>query len=106
RVGSFGATALALDLLVKVGCVATLVDRGHVLAALVAAGALSRAVSPPLAAVLPYPRAAGGPGSVLTGGTSRIAATAAAALGAAIALVVWWSTAAWLVVAAAVVAVV
>src|SRR5207244_1667498 len=87
RVGSFGATALALDLLVKVGCVATLVDRGHVLAALVAAGALSRAVSPPLAAVLPYPRVGGGPGSVLTGVTSRLAATAAAALGAAIGLV-------------------
>src|SRR5438034_959561 len=106
RVGSFGATALALDLLVKVGCVATLVDRGHVLAALVAAGALSRAVSPPLAAVLPYPRAAGGPGSVLSGGTSRLAAVAAAALGVAIALVVWWGTGAWLVATAAAVALV
>jgi adenosylcobinamide-GDP ribazoletransferase len=105
RIGSFGATALALDLLVKVGCVAALLDRSHVLAAVVAAGALSRAVSPPLAAVLPYPRVEGGPGSVLTGRTSRLAAAAAAALGVAIALVVWWSTGAWLVAAAASVAV-
>jgi adenosylcobinamide-GDP ribazoletransferase len=103
-IGSFGATALALDLLVKVGCVAALVDRAHVLAALVAAGALSRAAAPALAAVLPYPRAEGGPGSVLTGRTSRFAAAAAAGLGVAIALVVWWSTAAWLVAAAASVA--
>jgi adenosylcobinamide-GDP ribazoletransferase len=103
-IGSFGATALALDLLVKVGCVAALVDRSHLLAALVAAGALSRAVSPPLAAVLPYPRVDGGPGSVLTGRMSRLAAAAAAGLGVAIALVVWWSTGAWLVVGAASVA--
>ena len=36
RIGTFGAVALALDLLLKVGCVATLVDRGHVIAVLVA----------------------------------------------------------------------
>jgi adenosylcobinamide-GDP ribazoletransferase len=105
RIGSFGATALALDLLVRVGCVAALVDRGHVLAALVAAGALSRAVSPPLASVLPYPRVEGGSGSVLTGRTSRAAAGAAVGLGAALALLAWWPTGAWLVVTAAFVAV-
>jgi adenosylcobinamide-GDP ribazoletransferase len=104
RIGSFGAVALALDLLVKVGCVAALIDRGHVLPALVAAGALSRAVSPPLASLLPYPRAEGGPGSVLTGRTSRSAAAFAAALGTGVALLAWWPTAAWLVAAAATVA--
>lgn len=104
RIGSFGATALALDVLVKVACVAALVDRGHVLAGLVTAGALSRAVSPPLASVLPYPRVEGGPGSVLTGRTSRAAALVAALIGSAVALLAWWPTGAWLVVTAAAVA--
>jgi cobalamin 5'-phosphate synthase/cobalamin synthase len=106
RIGSFGAAGLALDLLVKVACVAGLVDRGHVLAALVAAGALSRAVSPPLASLLPYPRVEGGPGSVLTGRTSRVTASIAALIGAAVAVLAWWPTGIWLVVAAVAVAVV
>ena len=104
RIGTFGAVALALDLLLKVGCVATLLDRGHVVAGLVAAGALSRAASPPLAAVLPYPRVEGGPGSVLTGRLSLPAAATAAALGAAISSLAWWPIGVWLVVAAAAVA--
>lgn len=105
RIGSFGAVALGLDLIVKVACVAALLDRGHVVAALVAAGALSRAISPPLAAVLPYPRAGGGPGSVLTGRMSWLAATVAAILGAAISVLAWWPAGAWLALAAAGVAV-
>jgi adenosylcobinamide-GDP ribazoletransferase len=102
RIGSFGATALALDLIVKVGCVAALLGAGHALAALVAAGALSRAAALPLAVVLPYPRAGGG---VLNGRLSRLAAAAAVLLGAAVALLVWWSAGAWLVLTAAAVAV-
>jgi adenosylcobinamide-GDP ribazoletransferase len=105
RIGTFGAVALALDLLLKIGCVATLVDRGHVVAGLVAAGALSRAASPPLAALLPYPRAEGGPGSVLTGRLSTAAAAVAAALGVAISSVLWWTSGLWLALTAAVVAV-
>jgi cobalamin 5'-phosphate synthase/cobalamin synthase len=105
RIGSFGAVALALDLIVKVACVAALLDRGHVVAALVAAGALSRAVSPPLAAVLPYPRAGGGPGSVLAGRMSQLAATVAVLIGAVIAVLAWWPAGAWLALAAAGVAV-
>jgi adenosylcobinamide-GDP ribazoletransferase len=83
RVGSFGAAAVALDLLVKAAAIAQLLDEGGAVAALVAAGALSRAVSPPLAALLPYPRIGGGSGSVLTG---RVGAGAVAAplLGAAV----------------------
>src|SRR5262245_50540972 len=104
RIGTFGAVALALDLLVKVGCVGALLEEGHTLAVLVAAGALSRAVSPPLAALLAYPRVEGGPGSVLTGRTSRVAAGGAALLGAAIALLAWWPAGAWLVVVAGCVA--
>lgn len=105
RVGSFGAVALALDVLLKAACIAALLDRGHALAVLIAAGALSRAVAPPLAAVLPYPRVEGGPGSVLTGRTSRAAALVAAVLGAALAAAVWWPDGAWLVVTAVAVAV-
>jgi adenosylcobinamide-GDP ribazoletransferase len=67
RVGAFGASALILDLLLKVAAVAALLDRGGALAAIVAAGALSRAAAPPLALTLRYPRVEGGPGSVLTG---------------------------------------
>jgi adenosylcobinamide-GDP ribazoletransferase len=87
RVGSFGATALALDLLLKTGAIATLVARGDVIASLVVAGALSRGVSPVLATFLPYPRAEGGPGSVLSGRTSVVAAAIAAALAVAAAVV-------------------
>jgi cobalamin synthase len=59
-----------------------------VLASLVVAGALSRAASPPLAALLPYPRAEGGPGSVLTGRVSSLAAAATVAVGVAVAVLV------------------
>jgi adenosylcobinamide-GDP ribazoletransferase len=88
RVGTYGATAIALDLIVKVAAVAALLARGDALPALVAAGALSRAVSPPLAAVLPYARAEGGPGSVLTGRVSKLAAVGAVAIGCGLAVAV------------------
>jgi cobalamin 5'-phosphate synthase/cobalamin synthase len=103
RIGSFGAVAVALDVLVKVACIGALLGHGHALAGLVAAGALSRAASPPLAALLPYPRAEGGPGSVLSGRTSRAAAAAAVALGVATALLVWPEAGYWLAAAAFVV---
>jgi adenosylcobinamide-GDP ribazoletransferase len=77
RVGAFGVTALILDLLVKAAAVASLLERGGALAALVAAGALSRAASPPLAVMLPYPRLEGGTGSVLAGRVAWPAALAA-----------------------------
>jgi adenosylcobinamide-GDP ribazoletransferase len=86
RIGTFGATAILFDVLAKVGAVAVLLDRGGALAALVAAGALSRAVSAPLAGALPYPRPGGGPGSVLTGRVGTLPATATVLLGAGIAL--------------------
>jgi adenosylcobinamide-GDP ribazoletransferase len=74
RIGSFGAVALAVDLVVKVAAVHQLSAQDEVLYALVAAGALSRAASPALAAALPYPRVEGGPGSVLSGRVSPLAA--------------------------------
>src|SRR5437588_5598992 len=85
RVGAFGVTALILDLLVKAAAVAALLERGGALPALVAAGALSRAASPALAMALPYPRAEGGPGAVLSGRVGRPAALCAAAVAVGVA---------------------
>ena len=86
RVGSFGAAAIAFDLLVRAAAVAALLTRGGAVAALVAAGALARAASPPLAVALPYPRSEGGPGSVLTGRVSPVAAALAIAASLGIAV--------------------
>jgi adenosylcobinamide-GDP ribazoletransferase len=55
RIGSFGAAALGLDLLLRVTVVAQLLG-GSLLGPLIAAGALSRGASVALAAVLPYAR--------------------------------------------------
>jgi adenosylcobinamide-GDP ribazoletransferase len=87
RIGSFGASALVVDLLVRAAAIAALLDTGGAVAALVAAGALSRAAALPLAAGLPYARAEGGPGSVLSGRTSWPAAAAGVAVGLGLSLV-------------------
>jgi adenosylcobinamide-GDP ribazoletransferase len=100
RVGSFGATALSLDVLVKVGALAFLLQHGGALSALVAAGALSRAAPLPLAAALPYPRAEGGPGSVLSGRTSPAAAAAGATVAVGMAVLVTGADALWFGLAA------
>ena len=97
RIGSFGAAAVAIDLIVKVAAVAQLVDRGGAVSALIAAGALSRAASPPLASLLAYPRAGRGPGSVLTGSVGLVGALGAPLLAAAIAILVAGTTGAVLV---------
>ena len=105
RLGTFGVSAVVLDLVLKAAAIAALLVRGGALPALVAAGALSRAASPPLAALLPYPRAGGGTGSVLLG-ASRLRAGAAVAVGIAIAAVAARGDAVWLAAAAVVVALV
>jgi adenosylcobinamide-GDP ribazoletransferase len=104
RLGTFGVSALALDLLLKVGAVAALLGRGGAVPALIAAGALSRAASPPLAALLRYPRGEAGPGSVLNG-VSRLVAAGAVLLGVAIAVLAVKGDAIWLAAAAAVLAI-
>jgi adenosylcobinamide-GDP ribazoletransferase len=104
RLGTFGVAALVLDLLVKVGAVSALLTRGGALPALIAAGALSRAASPPVAALLPYPRPGEGQGSVLAG-TPRLITAPTVILGAAIAFLAVKSDAIWLVAAAAFVAI-
>ena len=100
RIGSFGAAALMLDLLLKIGAVSTLLGRDHVVAALIAAGALSRAASPTLAALLPYPRVEGGPGSVLSGRTSHAGTAVAIALAVGVALLLPLPGGYWLLLAA------
>jgi adenosylcobinamide-GDP ribazoletransferase len=88
RIGSFGASALILDLIVKAGAVGGLLERGGALAAWVAAGALSRAASPALAVTLRYPRSTGGPGSVLSGRVAAAAVAVAAVVGVGTAVAV------------------
>jgi adenosylcobinamide-GDP ribazoletransferase len=86
RVGAFGAAAIAFDVLLRAAALSMLLTRGGALAALVGAGALSRAASPPLAASLAYPRTERGPGSVLTGRVSPLVAALAVALALGIAV--------------------
>ena len=105
RLGSFGVAALTLDLLLKVGAVAALLLRDDAFAALVVAGALSRATSPPLAAILRYPRVEGGPGSVLTGRVTWPAAAVAVAIACLLAVAIMGSDGAVLAAVAAAIAV-
>jgi cobalamin synthase len=84
RIGSFGALVLALAVLLEATAAGSLAVTGDVVAAWVVAGALSRAASPALARVLPYARAEGGPGSVLSGRTSAPGAVAGAAVAVAV----------------------
>jgi len=86
RIGSFGATALGLVLLIETTTLGGIAAGGDAVAAFAVAGALSRAVSPPLARWLPYARADEGPGSVLSGRVSAAGAGVAAVLGVGIAV--------------------
>lgn len=66
-IGSFGATALGLDLLVKTAALAALLDGPDPVLAAVAAFALGRAAPLALSWALPYARASGGLGAGLAG---------------------------------------
>lgn len=82
RVGSFGAAAVAVAVLVEAEAVGVLATRGDAVAAFVSAAALARAASLPLARWLPYARAdeGAGPGSVLSGRVPAAAVVAGCAL--------------------------
>jgi adenosylcobinamide-GDP ribazoletransferase len=82
RIGSFGAAALGLDLLLRVAVVAQLLG-GSLLGPLIAAGALSRGASVALAAALPYAREGDG---VLSRTWSSLGAAGVAVAIAAVAL--------------------
>jgi adenosylcobinamide-GDP ribazoletransferase len=67
RLGSFGVAAVSIAVLVEAAALGALADAGDAVAGFVVAAALSRSVAPPLAAAIPYARAEGGTGSVLSG---------------------------------------
>jgi adenosylcobinamide-GDP ribazoletransferase len=87
RIGSYGATAVALLLLVESASLAELAMHANI-PAVAAAFALSRAVAPGLGCVLRYARQGGGLGRSLTdgGGRARGVASALIACGIACAL--------------------
>jgi adenosylcobinamide-GDP ribazoletransferase len=104
RLGTFGTSAIIFDLLIKAAAVAVLLERGGALGALVAAGAMSRSASAPLAAVLPYPRVEGGPGSVLSGRVSPVAAMVTVSIGVGVGVLAAGATGAVMAGTAAIVA--
>jgi adenosylcobinamide-GDP ribazoletransferase len=87
RTGTFGAAAIALAVLVEAAALGGLAVERDAVRAFVVAGALSRAVTPPLARWVPYARSSRGPGSVLSGRASALAALAGAAIAVAAAVV-------------------
>ena len=87
RTGSFGAAAIAVAVLVEAATLGGLAVERDAVRAFVVAGALSRAATPPLARWLPYARSSRGPGSVLSGRASALAALAGAAIAVAAAIV-------------------
>jgi adenosylcobinamide-GDP ribazoletransferase len=103
RVGAFGVAAVVVALLVEAAAVGALADVGDAVAGFTVAGAASRAVAAPLAAVLPYARAEGGTGSVLSGRISAASSGVACALALLIAvLLLGWDGLAVAGIAAAV----
>jgi cobalamin 5'-phosphate synthase/cobalamin synthase len=86
RIGTFGAAAIAVDVVVKASLIGAAATGANAVALLAAAGAVSRAASPPLARLLPYARAEGGPGSVLSGRVSGVGAAGGAVVAAALAV--------------------
>jgi adenosylcobinamide-GDP ribazoletransferase len=91
RIGSFGAAAVAVALLLESSLLAAAAVDRNAVAAFAVAGALSRAASPPLAVLIRYARAEGGPGSVLAGRTPPVRAAVAAlvAIGLSVGLLGW-----------------
>jgi adenosylcobinamide-GDP ribazoletransferase len=88
RIGAYGTTALALDLIVKVGAIAALLPHGDVVPKLLVAGALSRATLPPLVVALPYVRTEIGTGGVFRGrvGLASVVVSSAVAVALAVLL--------------------
>jgi adenosylcobinamide-GDP ribazoletransferase len=75
-IGSYGALALVVDVVVRVAAISFLVSHGHLVADLAAAGAVSRAAPVAIASVLPYARTSDGLGASLTRGSVRRALAA------------------------------
>ena len=71
-IGAFGATALALDLLLKTSALTVLVGEGGTILVVAAAYGVGRAAPLVLGWALPYARADGGSGRALTGFSPRL----------------------------------
>jgi adenosylcobinamide-GDP ribazoletransferase len=85
-IGAFGATALALDLLVKVAVLTAVASDSRAVFAVAAAFALGRAAPLALALVLPYARPGSGSGLVLTERAARPALVVGLAIAVGIAV--------------------
>lgn len=104
-IGAFGATALALDLLVRWAAIAAIAGGPDPVLALAVAFALGRAAPLGLARALPYARPSGGTGLALTDG-SAVWLASGLALGVGGAVVVLGVRGLWLLVGATLAAVV
>lgn len=85
-IGSFGAAALALDVLAKTAAIAAIVSGPRALAAVAAAYAAGRAAPLALGWALPYVRPEGGSGSVLTGASGEVSRAVGVGLGVGLAV--------------------
>lgn len=79
-IGTYGASALLLDLMIRVSVLAAVAGSKDALLFSVAAGALSRVAGPMLSAWLPYAQARPGAGEALNAHPSHARAVSAAAL--------------------------
>jgi adenosylcobinamide-GDP ribazoletransferase len=87
-IGTYGATALLLDLLVRVSALAAVAGSRDALVFSVAAGTLARTGAPLLAVMLPYAQARPGAGEALNAHPSQPRAAVALALGGLVAVFV------------------
>ncbi len=85
-IGAFGATALGLDLVVKIAAVAAIVAGPDALLAVAAAYALGRTAPLALGWALPYARDEGGSGAALAGGAAEASRALGVGLGIGLAV--------------------
>ena len=88
RIGAFGATAVALLVLVEAGTLGALAGAGDVVAGFVVAGAVSRATAPAVSLVVPYARPEG-TGAVFSRGLPVLSALVGVALAVAAAVLLF-----------------
>jgi adenosylcobinamide-GDP ribazoletransferase len=84
-IGSFGATVLLLDLVVKTAALAALAAGPRAILAVAAAYALGRTAPLALGWALPYARPEGGSGAILTGGAGEMSRVVGVGLGVGLA---------------------
>jgi adenosylcobinamide-GDP ribazoletransferase len=100
-IGAFGATALVLDVAVKVAALAAVATGPDAILVVAAAYALGRTAPLVLSWALPYARPEGGSGAVFTGGAGEISRALGAGLGVGLTVAILGSRGIVLVGAAA-----